>query len=352
MKTFDFHSVDMRVVQNKKKWFLIPLVVLIIAIIMGTVYGIIFNGAVFNVGVDFTGGYTLTVTLGTSLDDEATRNDYETRITDIIENPSEYSEDLAEMNVSGFTVRDISAQGEGADRALRIQFTAKGYSDVEMVGTNDEGSKGIIDYLSDAIYNELHEENDIYGVKVGNGDRTTATVSTELIITAVCGVLMSLALMLIYIAVRFELMSGFVALLCLVHDVVIMVLFMCIFHIEIASTFVAALITILGYSINNTIIIFDRVRENIKNMSGNISNAVIINTSVKSTLSRTVFSTFTTLIMVLFVAIIGVADIRVFALPIIFGLIAGFYSANFIAPSVWTWLSDNFVVKGRKIKKA
>ena len=88
MKTFDFHSVDMRVVQNKKKWFLIPLVVLIIAIIMGTVYGIIFNGAVFNVGVDFTGGYTLTVTLGTSLDDEATRNDYETRITDIIENRS------------------------------------------------------------------------------------------------------------------------------------------------------------------------------------------------------------------------------------------------------------------------
>lgn len=343
MKTFDFHSVDMRVVQNKKKWFLIPLVVLIIAIIMGTVYGIIFNGAVFNVGVDFTGGYTLTVTLGTSLDDEATRNDYETRITDIIENPSEYSEDLAEMNVSGFTVRDISAQGEGADRALRIQFTAKGYSDVEMVGTNDEGSKGIIDYLSDAIYNELHEENDIYGVKVGNGDRTTATVSTELIITAVCGVLMSLALMLIYIAVRFELMSGFVALLCLVHDVVIMVLFMCIFHIEIASTFVAALITILGYSINNTIIIFDMIRDK-KRTNPNLSPTETANISVRDTMTRSINTTVTTFITVAMIAIMSaifsVTDLLNFCLPLMAGLIAGMFSSVLIAPSLWAMLKE------------
>ena len=343
MKTFDFHSVDMRVVQNKKKWFLIPLVVLIIAIIMGTVYGIIFNGAVFNVGVDFTGGYTLTVTLGTSLDDEATRNDYETRITDIIENPSEYSEDLAEMNVSGFTVRDISAQGEGTDRALRIQFTAKGYSDVEMVGTNDEGSKGIIDYLSDAIYNELHEENDIYGVKVGNGDRTTATVSTELIITAVCGVLMSLALMLIYIAVRFELMSGFVALLCLVHDVVMMVLVMCIFYIEFASTFVAALITILGYSINNTIIIFDMIRDK-KRTNPNLSPTETANISVRDTMTRSINTTVTTFITVAMIAIMSaifsVTDLLNFCLPLMAGLIAGMFSSVLIAPSLWAMLKE------------
>ena len=348
MKTFDFHSVDMRIVQNKKKWFLIPLIVLIIAIIMGTVYGIIFNGAVFNVGVDFTGGYTLTVTLGTSLDDDAARSDYEARITDIIENPGEYSEDLAEMNVSGFTVRDISAQGEGTDRALRIQFTAQGYSDVEMVGTNDEGSKGIIDYLSDAIYNELHEENDIFGVKVGNGDRTTATVSTELIITAVCGILMSLALMLIYIAVRFELMSGLVALTCLVHDVVMMVLFMCIFHIEIASTFVAALITILGYSINNTIIIFDMIRDK-KRINPNLSPTEIANTSVRDTMTRSINTTVTTFITVAMIAVMSaifsVTDLLNFCLPLMAGLIAGMFSSVLIAPSLWATFKEKQIKK-------
>lgn len=349
MKTFDLHSVDMRVVQNKKKWFLIPLIVLVIAIIMGTIFGVTGNG-VFNVGVDFTGGYSLTVTLGESLDDANARSDYEERITHIIENASEYSDYSDDLiGVNGFAVRDISAQGEGADKALRVQFTASGYSDLEMVGTGTDGDEGIIGALCDAIYGELHDENDIFGVNVTSGDRTTATVSMELIVTAVCGILMSLALMLVYVAVRFEIMSGVVALMCLVHDAIMMFLFMCIFHIELASTFVAAVITILGYSINNTIIIFDMIRSKTKT-EPNSSPLELANTSVRDTLIRSINTTATTFVTVAMIAVMsaifGVGDLLTFCLPLMAGLIAGMFSSVLLAPTIWA------VWKQRQLNKA
>ena len=275
MKPFDLHSVDMRVVQNKKKWFMIPLIVLVLAIIMGVIYGVVFNGAVFNVGVDFTGGYAITVKIGTKLDDPDERKQY--------------------------------------------------------------------------IEQELRTAEDLYSIKATSEERTTATVSTELIVTAICGVLMSLALMLIYVAVRFELMSGVVALICLVHDMIMMVLFMCIFHIELASTFIAALITILGYSINNTIIIFDMIRDlNKRGACGTPTE--IANTSVRDTLVRSINTTATTFITVAMIAIMSaifsVWDLLTFCLPLMAGLIAGMFSSVLLAPTMWA------LIKTRQLKKA
>ena len=351
MKPFDLHSVDMRVVQNKKKWFMIPLIVLVLAIIMGVIYGVVFNGAVFNVGVDFTGGYAITVKIGTKLDDPDERKQYEDTIIDIIEHPSEYSENVPELAEvkEGFTVRDIAAQNEGTDRSLRILFTASGYSDLQMVGTSDDDSNGIVDYLCTAIEQELRSAEDLYSIKATSEERTTATVSTELIVTAICGVLMSLALMLIYVAVRFELMSGVVALICLVHDMIMMVLFMCIFHIELASTFIAALITILGYSINNTIIIFDMIRD--LNKRGTCGTPTeIANISVRDTLVRSINTTATTFITVAMIAIMSavfsVWDLLTFCLPLMAGLIAGMFSSVLLAPTMWA------LIKTRQLKKA
>ncbi len=351
MKPFDLHSVDMRVVQNKKKWFMIPLIVLVLAIIMGVIYGVVFNGAVFNVGVDFTGGYAITVKIGTKLDDPDERKQYEDTIIDIIEHPSEYSENVPELAEvkEGFTVRDIAAQNEGTDRSLRILFTASGYSDLQMVGTSDDDSNGIVDYLCTAIEQELRTAEDLYSIKATSEERTTATVSTELIVTAICGVLMSLALMLIYVAVRFELMSGVVALICLVHDMIMMVLFMCIFHIELASTFIAALITILGYSINNTIIIFDMIRD--LNKRGTCGTPTeIANISVRDTLVRSINTTATTFITVAMIAIMSavfsVWDLLTFCLPLMAGLIAGMFSSVLLAPTMWA------LIKTRQLKKA
>ena len=116
---------------------------------------------------------------------------------------------------------------------------------------------------------------------------------------------------------------------------------MAIFHIEIGSSFIAALITILGYSINNTIIVFDRIRENQKSLYHKNSTATFIaNESIRETLMRSINTSITTLLTIAMVAIIGVPSIRVFALPIIAGLLAGTYSSIFISPSVWAMWKD------------
>ncbi len=163
-----------------------------------------------------------------------------------------------------------------------------------------------------------------------------ATVSTELIFNAVLAVVLALVFMLCYIGLRFQLSSGLACIIALLHDIIIMFSFMAICRIEINSTFIAALITILGYSINNSIIVFDRVRENKKSIfNQSMSAEEIANKSIKETLMRSINTTITTLIMIVMVAILGVPDIQIFALPIIIGLIAGTFSSICIAPSFW-----------------
>ncbi|MBD5131733.1 MAG: protein translocase subunit SecF [Clostridiales bacterium] len=177
---------------------------------------------------------------------------------------------------------------------------------------------------------------DIFAGSVSGGDLVGATVSTELIFNAVLAVALALIFMLCYIGLRFQLSSGLACILALFHDIIVMFSFMAICHVEINSTFIAALITILGYSINNSIIIFDRVRENMRSIyAKNMSAEAIANKSIRDTLIRSINTTITTLIMILMVAIIGVSDIRIFAFPIIVGLLAGTFSSIFIAPSLW-----------------
>ena len=201
--------------------------------------------------------------------------------------------------------------------------------------------------------------NDIYSGSVSQGDLVGATVSTELLFNAILAVSLALVFMLCYIGLRFQLSSGLACIIALFHDIIIMLCAMAIFRIEINNTFIAALITILGYSINNSIIIFDRVRENRNSIfAKNMTPEEIANKSIRETILRSINTTITTLIMMLMVAIIGVADIRIFAFPIIIGLIAGTFSSICIAPSLWALLQrvgknkdkSNFNVKKKEVK--
>lgn len=347
MKNFDIHSADFKLVEKKKIWFTIPAILLAVTIVIGIIYGFVFSEGALNLGMDFTGGYSLTVTLGSDLDDAKFREEKEAAIIDIIENPQAHNVS-SDREIEGLKVKSITMQGEGGKQALYVKFTTEGerYDYQVMMGTED--SEGIIELLSNAIINELFAD-DIYSGNVAAGDSVSATVSSELLISAICGVIVALALMLIYIAVRFELSSGIVALICLLHDIAIMFMFMLVFHIEITSTFVAALITILGYSINNTIIIFDKVRDNLKTMSGE-SPARIANNAVRDTMVRSINTTGTTFVTVLSVcivsAIFGVGDLITFCLPLMAGLLAGTFSSILLAPSIWSmW-------KERALKKA
>ena len=334
---FNLHSSDLKIVEKKKLWFAIPVIVLAIAVVFGVIFGFVFKGDVLNLGMDFTGGYTLTVKIGASLDDDGFRKEKEQAITNIIENPDPNKYDTSTVGtIEGLAVKNITVQGEGADKALYVMFTASAYNYQIMMG--DDSTEGIIEILSDLIKEDLFKD-DPYSGSVQSGSSVSATVSSELLITCICGIVMALALMLIYIGIRFELVSGIVALICLMHDIGIMFLFMLIGHIEITSTFVAALITILGYSINNTIIIFDKVRDNVKTYPHTSTPSKIANDAVRDTIVRSINTTATTFITVLMVAIVsaifGVGDLIVFCLPLMAGLIAGTFSSMFLAPTIW-----------------
>ena len=167
-----------------------------------------------------------------------------------------------------------------------------------------------------------------------------------LVKNAITSVLIASALMLCYIAWRFDFHSGLAAVLALLHDVAIMVAFMVICRsvIEINSSFIAAVLTIVGYSINDTIVVFDRIRENAKS-NPDMLRIDLVNLSVKESLGRTVMTTVTTMVTITALYILGVPAIKEFALPIIVGVIAGTWSSNLISGYVWAWLEEKFPKK-------
>ena len=178
-------------------------------------------------------------------------------------------------------------------------------------------------------------------VSIGDVNYVGPVAGATLVKNAVISVLLAAVLMLIYIAIRFDLNSGIAAVFGLLHDVLIMLSFMVIFRsvIQMNSSFIAAALTIVGYSINNTIVIFDRIRENAKKMPS-VPREEVTNISIKESLGRTICTTVTTLITIVALCILGVASIREFALPIIVGILSGVYSANMINGYVWAFLEE------------
>lgn len=167
--------------------------------------------------------------------------------------------------------------------------------------------------------------------------------SGTLLANAIWSVVIAAALMLVYIAIRFDFNMGVAAVVGLLHDVLIMLSFMVFARsfVQMNSTFVAAMLTIVGYSINNTIIIFDRIRENDRlTKFATMPRQDVVTLSVKECLGRTINTTLTTLCTILALYILGVDSIKEFALPIIVGILAGAYSANLINGYVWAALTD------------
>jgi preprotein translocase SecF subunit len=186
--------------------------------------------------------------------------------------------------------------------------------------------------------------------KYPNMDATNATASyvgptagATLVKNAILSVVLATAMMLVYIALRFDVYSGMAAVLGLTHDVLIMYSFMVILRnfIQMNSSFIAAMLTIVGYSINNTIIIFDRIRENNRKPEHTkMSREDVVNLSIGQSLGRTVNTTLTTLVTISALYVMGVASIREFSLPIIIGILSGLYSANLINGYVWAFLEE------------
>ena len=200
---------------------------------------------------------------------------------------------------------------------------------------------------------EEREEMNLVMEEEFNIDSSTITaetissaISDEMKSDAVIAVIVSTVCMLIYVWFRFkDIRFGASSVICLLHDVLIVIAFYAVAKVSVGSTFIACVLTIVGYSINATIVIFDRVRENMAEMKRKDDLKDVVNMSINQSLGRSIFTSLTTFIMVAVLYILGVTSIREFALPLMVGIVCGAYSSVCIAGSLWYILRCKFEIK-------
>lgn len=304
-------------VKHAWKFAIASLLVICVGLIMWIAMG-------FNLGLDFTGGTIVKVQIGAQLDEKGAYDKYSKDITSVL---SSYDIKVSQMQ----------KEDSGEDASISVRFQdVSGLSATQMTDL-------VKNEVTTALTAKLNPDGTNQDFKIEESQRIGATASSNLLTSALLAVMISALLILIYIAIRFELLSGLSTLVTILHDVLIVCAFVAIFRIEVNSGFIAAVITVIGYSINNTIIIFDRVRENMRNENvAKFGTNYVVNTSVKQTLVRSCYTTLTTLLAVALLAIIGVSSIKIFLLPIIIGTIAGAYSSIFLAPALWAVMLTNY----------
>lgn len=277
---------------KRKVFFTISAVLIVLSIVLMFVRGL-------NYGIDFTGGTTLQFDLG------------ETKYSASVENE----------------VRDIVKEKAETEDII-VQKTGDSGISIKTIELTNEKSDAVIEAIL-AKYN-LKQENLLANEKV------SGTVSGRLIGDSLKAIILAVILMLVYITIRFDFQSGTSAVLALAHDVIIMLGFYALFGFTVNTSFIAAILTIVGYSINATIVVFDRVRENNRLMR-KASFDEVADKAIKSSYLRAINSSLTTLFTIGVLYVMGVDSIREFALPIIVGIVAGTYSSLFIAGPFWAW---------------
>lgn len=277
---------------KRKVFFTISAILIVISIVLLFVKGL-------NYGIDFTGGSTLQFDLNKT----KYSSSVESQIRDIVKKHAD--------------TNDITIQATG-DKGVSIKT-------IEL--TNEQ---------SDAIIEDMKKEFNLKQKHLLANEKVSGTVSGRLIGDSVKAIILAIILMLVYITFRFDFQSGTSAVVALAHDIIIMLGFYSLFGLNVNTSFLAAILTILGYSINATIVVFDRVRENQRLMK-KASYDEIADKAIKGSYLRAINSSLTTLFTIGVLYIMGVDSIKEFALPIIVGLVAGTYSSLFISGPFWAW---------------
>ncbi len=291
----------LKIVENAKIYFLVPLVIVLI----GAIFMFACSGFVQD--VDFAGGMTMYVDMGKEV-----------------------------------KLDDVAKTVAAADASIKSPKVLNSDDNVIIIQTTP-----IERDVRDKIIDALCKEYSIERTAILQVEDVTATMGAELRSQALKAALIACVLMLLYITIRFEFFTGISAVICLLHDVLIMLSFYAIFRIPMNANFIAAMLTIIGYSINNTIVVFDRIRENQGKAARDLKS--LVNTSISQTLKRSIYTTLTTIIPVILLYVLGVDSIKDFALPLMVGLLAGTYSSIFLAGS--TWVGFKSLNKKKKLAK-
>ena len=207
---------------------------------------------------------------------------------------------------------------------------------------------GSLDVDQRQALNQMFVDNFGVDETLVTSETISSTISNEMKSDTILAVAVAIICMLIYIRFRFsDIRFGVSSIACLLHDVLVVITFYALARVSVSNTFIACLLTIVGYSINATIVIFDRVRENMAVMTKKDDLQDVVNHSITQTLSRSLFTSLTTLVMVGALYIWGVTSIRDFALPLMVGIICGAYSSVCIAGALWYVLRKKFAPKAK-----
>ena len=300
-----FHSPDFKI-SRKGKWYAIAPAIIIIT---GLIIVLTIN---FNLGIDFTGGQLIEVRGEMTTSEAATHRETIQNFMNNVDHP-----------IGRFEVRPArNAQTGGM--LIEVFFQNGSVSDAEITNVANQIALGLREIFGTGS-----------GIAVDNMQGVSASATGEHVVTTVIAVGVALIAILIYMLFRFKFTSGVAALVGLVHDVLVMLAVTAIFRVPVNAAFVAALITVVAYSINNTLILFDRIRHLEKNNTLKESPEQITDRAVKETFTRTMLTMVTTLVPIMILLIAGVPLIREFAAPILFGLVAGTFSTIFVATSLY-----------------
>jgi preprotein translocase SecF subunit len=300
-----FRNFNFNFIGKRKIWFIISLAVIIIG-----VAGYFLRGG-FNLGIDFLGGSLFEV-------------EFEKEV-----NVSEVREVMNELGYSSAILQMVKTdlvQTESNRFIIRIKAKELG----EPISTEEK----------DQILDLLDERIGVVGELLQ--DRTVDPGFSRLLINnALIAIGISIAGILIYVWIRFEFRFGAAAILALIHDVLVTLGIYAILSREINTSTIAAILTIIGYSLNDTIVVFDRVRENTP-LTGRLGYSRVVNDSVNITLSRSINTSITTLFPVVLLLILGTSALKDFALALTIGIISGTYSSIFFASPILVVWNNRF----------
>ncbi len=286
----------LKIIEKTKIWFAISLVVIVIGL-----GALAMNGLEY--GLDFKGGTATQISIG----QEFNKADVDAIV-------SKYSKDYTSAKVDNTSIEIKSANLTSENVAsivadIKAKYQGSSLTSQEVIG---------------------------------------ASIGAETKMKAVQAVILACVAILIYIGVRFEFNFGIAAIVSLAHDVLIMLAVYALFRVPVDSSFIAAILTVIGYSINDTIVVFDRIRENQRYIRGN-DLAYLANASITQTLARSI-NTVMTVMITLTAVYIFVPSIRTFSMPLLIGIGSGCYSSIFIASPMWVILKN--YSKKRKSKTA
>lgn len=290
----------LKIIEKSKIWISISLIIIVVGLGFTCFRGL-------NFGIDFKGGTQLSI----QLNDDISKEQADEVVKEVVQN--------ANTNLSNKNEYEIKATELDSEQVSKIMDSFKEKYSLE----------------ESALISQ---------------DEIGASIGKELTENSLMALLAAFIVMLIYVAVRFEFKFGIAALTALFHDILITLSVYAIFNIPVNTPFIAAILTVVGYSMNDTIVVFDRIRENTKKLR-RADSAEVANVSINETIKRSIYTSLSTLITIIAINIL-VPSVREFTIPLMVGILSGTYSSIFIASPVWVMLKNKIGNKVKAGKKA